>query len=517
MVAERDVLLRVEHLEEGRGRGAAKVHPELVDLVEHEHRILRPGAPESLDDLARQGADIRPAMAADLGFVPHAAERDAVELPAERAGDRPPERGLADAGRAHEAENRVLPGGADLLHRQVLQDPLLDLLESFVILVEDRARRADVDVVGRLLLPRHRHQPVDVGPRHGVLRRSWRHLLQPVELAKRFLLRLLGHARRLDLLAERIDLLRAIVDVTQLLLNRLHLLAQVVLPLRLRHLRLGFRLDLRAELEDLDLFRQSLDEPLKTLGDTDGLQELLSQGRREGRKRTGDEIGERARALRGAEDGRELVRQSRGQRDDLLEEPGRRARQRFDLETGRRRRLVGQTLDPRAEERRLLHDVADAESREPLDDQPQRAVGLLQRLVDEDHGADRMKLLGARVLRGRVALHDRAEDPTTLERLLDEPHRSGAADRQRDHRVRQDHRAAQRQNSQDVWDAQLVLVTLASHISPFALEQIDGLELAGCRANESLAWLLRSTLTRRLAALLAEVGDQIFDLFLHLD
>src|SRR5882724_12142596 len=51
----------------------------------------------------------------------------------------------------------------------------------------------------------------------------------------------------------------------------------------------------------------------------------------------------------------------------------------------------------------------------------------------------------------------------------------------------------------------------------FALEQIDGLELAGCRANESLAWLLRSTLTRRLAALLAEVGDQIFDLFLHLD
>ena len=128
-----------------------------------------------------------------------------------------------------------------------------------------------------------------------------------------------------------------------------------------------------------------------------------------------------------------------------------------------------------------------------------------------------MKVLGARVLRGRVALHDRAEDPTALERFLDEPHRSGAADRQRNHRVRQHHRAAQRQNPQNVWDAQLVLVTLASHISPFELEQIDGLELAGCRANESLARLLRPTLARCLAALLTEVGDQILDLFLHLD
>ena len=40
VVAERGVLLGIEHLEQRRGRIAAEVHAELVDLVEHEHRVL---------------------------------------------------------------------------------------------------------------------------------------------------------------------------------------------------------------------------------------------------------------------------------------------------------------------------------------------------------------------------------------------------------------------------------------------------------------------------------------------
>ena len=39
VVAEGVVLLRVEHLEQRRGRIAAEVGAHLVDLVEHEHRV----------------------------------------------------------------------------------------------------------------------------------------------------------------------------------------------------------------------------------------------------------------------------------------------------------------------------------------------------------------------------------------------------------------------------------------------------------------------------------------------
>ena len=91
VVAECPVLLRIEHLEQRRGGIAAEVHAELVDLVEHEDRVLGTRAPQALEDLSGQRADVGPAVAADLRLVTHSAEGDAVELAPERAGDRAPE------------------------------------------------------------------------------------------------------------------------------------------------------------------------------------------------------------------------------------------------------------------------------------------------------------------------------------------------------------------------------------------------------------------------------------------
>ena len=59
------------------------------------------------------------------------------KLPAGRARDRLGERGLADAGRPDQAQDRPLQLLHQRLHRQVLEDALLDLLQAVVILVED--------------------------------------------------------------------------------------------------------------------------------------------------------------------------------------------------------------------------------------------------------------------------------------------------------------------------------------------------------------------------------------------
>ena len=54
----------------------------------------------------------------------------------------------------------------------------------------------------------------------------------------------------------RISCALAVAALAELGLDRLHLLAQQVLALRVGHLLLGARLDLALELEDLDLARQ---------------------------------------------------------------------------------------------------------------------------------------------------------------------------------------------------------------------------------------------------------------------
>ena len=88
VVAERVVLRRVEHLEQRRRRVAAVVRADLVDLVEQHDRVHRAGLLDGPDDPAGQRADVRPPVAADLGLVADAAERDPDELAARASARR---------------------------------------------------------------------------------------------------------------------------------------------------------------------------------------------------------------------------------------------------------------------------------------------------------------------------------------------------------------------------------------------------------------------------------------------
>src|SRR5205823_10805299 len=102
---------------------------------------------------ARQRADVGAAVAADLGLVVHAAERDALELAPRGARDRLAERGLAHAGRADEAQDRALAVRVELAHREMLEDAALDLVQAEVILVEHAPRLRDVYFLGFRVFP----------------------------------------------------------------------------------------------------------------------------------------------------------------------------------------------------------------------------------------------------------------------------------------------------------------------------------------------------------------------------
>jgi len=86
-------------------------------------------------------------MTADLGLVPHAAERHADELTPERPRDGLADRRLAHTGRADEAEDGTAHRVGELVHRQVLQDALLDLLEPVVVAIEDLLRFCQVELL----------------------------------------------------------------------------------------------------------------------------------------------------------------------------------------------------------------------------------------------------------------------------------------------------------------------------------------------------------------------------------
>src|SRR5918999_6385077 len=128
-------------------------------------------------------------MAPDLRLIPYPAQRHAHELPAQGAGDALAEAGLAHAGGPHKAEDRLprrsvagharrlgghgslvrtrMVGPAfallpELLDGQVFEDPLLDLLEIEVVLVQYLAGPVDVDVPTAHLVPGQARHPLEI-------------------------------------------------------------------------------------------------------------------------------------------------------------------------------------------------------------------------------------------------------------------------------------------------------------------------------------------------------------------
>src|SRR6185312_12169710 len=124
--------------------------------------------------------------------------------------DRLAERGLADPGRADEREHGTgtpaaddpeAPVAAPLAHRQVLDDPLLHVVEPGVVLVEDPPRAGDVVSVLGPLVPGDVEDGVEPGADPADFRRLLRGPLELVDFPHRGLADVLREVSVLNPLA----------------------------------------------------------------------------------------------------------------------------------------------------------------------------------------------------------------------------------------------------------------------------------------------------------------------------
>jgi hypothetical protein len=237
---------------------------QLVDLVEDDHGVDGAGALHRLDEAAGQGADVRAAVAADLGVVAHAAERDADVLAAEGLGDAAAERGLADAGRADEAEDRAALVGRELADAEVLEDALLDPLEAVVVGLEQLAGGGEVELVrgGRARAPREVGDPLEVGAGDRRLAALRVHAAQAAELAGGGGAGLGRQVEGGEALLELREaaLVGLAVGLAELGLDGAQLVAQEGVVLVLRQVLADVAVEVALDLEDVGAVRRELDD-----------------------------------------------------------------------------------------------------------------------------------------------------------------------------------------------------------------------------------------------------------------
>ena len=171
-----------------------------------------------------------------------------------------------------------------------------------------------------------------------------------------------------DLVGVLVDLGLDLVELSELLLDRLELLAQEVLALRLGHLLLDAVLDLGAELEDLEFLLQEASRLLESVSRIERLEDLLLLVDLEVEVER-HEVGEPARLLdRGGRD-QDLVRDRLAELGGVLEVADQGAHERLGLDVD----CLGllDELDAHEEERVGLDDTrgcgsAAAPRRAPL-------------------------------------------------------------------------------------------------------------------------------------------------------
>src|SRR5438552_17948312 len=129
-------------------------------------------------------------MATDLCLIAHAADRNAIERSADRRRDGFSEGGLSGSRGTDEAENwPVRIAAAEFPHGEVLRDSLLRFLEPVMTAIQQLLDFLELDdlVAGRLLVPRQRQHPIEIGANDLILARRRLEIAHALELALSFL------------------------------------------------------------------------------------------------------------------------------------------------------------------------------------------------------------------------------------------------------------------------------------------------------------------------------------------
>ncbi|MNJ38086.1 hypothetical protein D3C77_329260 [compost metagenome] len=239
-------------------------------------------------------------MALDFGLVAHTAHAEAVERSSQGLGDGFANAGLAHARRTHQQHD----GAADLAFPgtdgEELEDPVLDVIEPGMVLVEHLARMFEVELVLAVHPPGQGSGPVQVVTGNGVFGRAG---FQDRQLAHLFIDAFFTGRRQCLALQALFELLKVgtavVLGQAKLLLDDLELFLEEEFALVLTDLAVHFGRDLVLQAGDLDLLAQHRQDFFHALEDRHAVEHFLQLSTGSGGQRCG-EVGQRRRVV-GAE------------------------------------------------------------------------------------------------------------------------------------------------------------------------------------------------------------------------
>src|SRR5678815_1532164 len=312
--------------------------------------------------------------------------------------------------------------------REILDESPFDLREIEVIAVENALSAVQVEVVLAQLVPRQLGDRFDVAHDDRIFRTGRWDVIETLQFALGLLEHCLWRTRFGELFAQLLDLLLdALLLLAEFALNRADLFAQIGTPLQVREFRADILLQLLLNSRDLELGTDLVVNRSHPPRDIQFLEQLLLLRRVE-IQAVRHEVRELAGVGEVHQDRAQFLRRTRREFEKLQ----RRFPQTFHrgfpfgIANGRRDRL--EHVDLGAQIRLRLHDAADAEALQGIDDQECGALGLPDELQNLAHRADAEEIFRSRLFGLDHPLPDHADHATLRRACLEQFGRVRAPD-----------------------------------------------------------------------------------------
>ena len=195
-------------------------------------------------------------MAADVGLVPHASQRDTHIFTSHCLGNAGGNGGLTDAGRSSQTEDLSARFRSEFAHGQILKHLLLDLTHPAVLAVEQFTGRGNIQSIFGIDIPGQLQANIQIIAQDRPLLGAWRHMGQVIAVLQEFLLRLRWQGKRFNFSGIFISFGAGILPLAQFTGDCAEFLAQVVVLLVLIHLLMNFFFDMILDPQQFRLPRE---------------------------------------------------------------------------------------------------------------------------------------------------------------------------------------------------------------------------------------------------------------------
>ena len=195
-------------------------------------------------------------MAANLGFIMHAAQAHAGELAAHAVRNGMGDAGLADARRADKADDLALDLGVQLAHGQQFQDALFDFLQAVMLTVQYLAGVGLVEIILSRDVPGQPQAGIKIAADDAAFGGVGLHTGQAVTLFQQLFGGFLVEFEGQDFLTVGVGLGAGILRVTEFFADDVHLLAQVVFALAFVERGVDFIVKVALDLQHLAFLTQ---------------------------------------------------------------------------------------------------------------------------------------------------------------------------------------------------------------------------------------------------------------------